>query len=74
MLVALLNQLGWVSGLVAFICMALLGQAELIMEPYRHYVTVTAIIATAFCAYMLQHPPKPWDGTERRGQDNPSKE
>jgi len=44
-------ELGKFGGLVAAVCLAVVGQAELIGEPWRHYVTVTAIIATAIWAY-----------------------
>jgi len=48
-------ELGKFAGLVAFVCIAIIGQAELLGEPWRHLVTVTAIIATAIWAYGM-HP------------------
>ncbi len=54
----------WAS-LVAFVATTLIGQAELIGEPWRHYVTVIGVIATAISGYFIQHQNK-WDGTERR--------
>lgn len=64
------SQIGWLVSLVAFVCTALVGQAELLGEPLRHWVTVTAIIASALSAFMLQHP---WDGkVDRRAADRPT--
>lgn len=64
----MLQQLSWLIGLITFVSTALIGQAELLGEPWRHYVTVLAIIGTAITAYMLQHPPPPWDGVDRRSR------
>lgn len=58
-----MSQLAWFIGLITFVCLAVLGQAELIGEPWRHYVTVLAVVCTAITGYMLQHP---WNGVERR--------
>ncbi len=66
------KQAGWFVGLVTFICTAILGQAELVGEPWRHYVAVGAIIGTAASGYMLQHPPPPWTGEERRDPEKES--
>ncbi len=44
-------SVGRLAGLIGFPCAAILGQAELIGEPTRHYVTVIAIICTAIWAY-----------------------
>lgn len=49
-------QLGWWAGLGTCICGALLGQAELIGEPARHYVTIVFVIGTAISGYMIQRP------------------
>lgn len=61
-----MSQVAWFIGLVTFVCTAILGQAELIGEPWRHVVAVLAIIGTAATGYMLQHP---WDGVGRRKDD-----
>ena len=58
-------QIAWLLGLVASVSSALIGQAELLGEPWRHVVTVISVITTAFSGYMLQRP-NPWDGRERR--------
>lgn len=42
------------AGLVACICGALLGQAELLGEPWRHYVTIGFVIGTAVSGYMIK--------------------
>lgn len=44
-------ELGKFCGLIATVAIAIIGQAELIGEPWRHYVTVTAIVTTAVWAY-----------------------
>lgn len=49
------GALGRFAGLVVFATTAILGQAELVGEPYRHWITVTAICATAIWAYCM-HP------------------
>ena len=60
------SQIGWLIGLVSAICTALIGQAELLGEPWRHYVTIVSVVMTALTGFMLQRP-NPWDGeTERR--------
>lgn len=52
-------QLGKVVSLGACISTALVGQAELIGEPWRHYVTISAIVLTAIVAWNIkQHPVK----------------
>jgi hypothetical protein len=58
-----------VCGLAAFVCTSLIGQAELIGEPWRHYVTVGGVLMTAMAGFMVQHP---WDGEERRQDTGPS--
>ena len=40
--------------MIAFPSAAVIGQAELIGEPWRHYVTVTAIVCTAVWAYCMR--------------------
>jgi hypothetical protein len=44
---------GKFAGLVGSGTAAVLGQAELIGEPTRHYVTIIAIASTAVWAYLL---------------------
>lgn len=43
------------SGLIGTVCIAILGQAELIGEPWRHYITVVSIISIAVWGYGM-HP------------------
>jgi hypothetical protein len=52
-------QIGWIAGLITCVCGALLGQAELLGEPYRHWVAITAIVGTAVSGYMIQRPLPP---------------
>lgn len=53
------TQLAKVISLVAFICVTVAGQAELLGEPWRHYVTVLGVICTAAIAWNIkQHPVK----------------
>lgn len=59
------KQIAWLVGLVTFVCSAILGQAELIGEPWHHWLSVISIIGTAVTGYMLQ-PTTVWDGTDRR--------
>jgi hypothetical protein len=64
------SQIGWLVSLTAFVCTALIGQAEMLAEPWRHVVSVIAIIATAISGFMVQHP---WDGqTDRREGHSPT--
>lgn len=52
-------QLGKTISLGACVTTAIAGQAELIGEPWRHYVTVGAIVLSAAVAWTLkQHPVK----------------
>ena len=48
------KELGKLAGLIGCTAAAVLGQAELIGEPLRHYVTVTAIMCTAIWAYCMR--------------------
>lgn len=64
------SQIVWLCGLASSVCGALIGQAELLGEPTRHYVTVIFIVMTALSGYMLQRP-SPWDGDERRIEQMP---
>jgi hypothetical protein len=53
------SQLAWWVGLGTCVCGALLGQAELLGEPIRHYVTVAFVIGTAVSGFMIQRPAPP---------------
>lgn len=59
------RQVGYLLGLVVSVCGAVLGQAELLGEPWRHYVTIAFVITTAVSGYLMQKP-SPWDGIDRR--------
>lgn len=48
------RELGKLAGLIASVCAAIVGQAELIGEPWRHYFTVIAIGCTATWAYCMR--------------------
>lgn len=48
------KELGKFAGLIACVAAAIVGQAEMISEPYRHYLTVTAIISSATWAYCMK--------------------
>jgi hypothetical protein len=52
------------TALLSFVIGAVLGQAELIGEPWRHYLTITSVIATAITAYYMQPPRNP-NSTDR---------
>ncbi len=60
------SQVGWIAGLVTCVCGALLGQAELIAEPYRHYVSIVFIVGTAMSGYMVQRPIPSKDSNDAR--------
>lgn len=49
-------QLGWWVGLGTCVCGALLGQAELVGEPYRHWIAISFIVGTAISGYQIQKP------------------
>jgi len=52
-------QLWKFISLVAAVSSAIVGQAELVGEPWRHWVSILAIVATALIAWnMKQHPVK----------------
>lgn len=54
------GQVAWIASLVVCVCGALLGQAELIGEPYRHVLTILMIVGTAVSGFMVQRPyPEP---------------
>jgi predicted aspartyl protease len=64
------SQIAWLTALAAFVSTALIGQAELLGEPWRHVVSILAIVATAISGFMVQHP---WDGqTDRRASSSPT--
>ena len=48
------KELGKFAGLVGCVSAAILGQAELVGEPWRHYLSVTAIVCTASWAYGMK--------------------
>lgn len=47
-------EVGKFAGLIACVTTAILGQAELVGEPWRHVIAVTAIGATAAWAYCMR--------------------
>lgn len=52
-------QLWKCIGLLAAVSSAVIGQAELVGEPWRHYLTITAIGCTAAIAWRIKaHPLK----------------
>lgn len=51
------SQMAWWAGLAVSVCGALLGQAELVGEPTRHYLTVAFVVSTAVSGYMLERKP-----------------
>jgi hypothetical protein len=64
-----MNQIGWIVGLATCVAGALIGQSDLIGEPWKHYVTIAFVAGTAATGYMLQKPAPTWDGTERRKEE-----
>jgi len=64
-----MRQIGWWVGLVTSVIVAVAGQAELVGEPWRHWLTIAGIVSTAVNGYMLHPQPAPWNGTERRISD-----
>lgn len=49
------RQLGKLLWLAASMLVAIGGQAELLGEPWRHYVTVLAICSTAYLGVLVKH-------------------
>lgn len=49
-------QIAYFAGLIAFVCTTLYGQAEMLGEPWRHYVSIIGVIGTAVAGYLLQPP------------------
>lgn len=62
------SQFAWFVGLLTCICGALLGQAELVGEPWRHWISVVFIAGTAASSFML-NPPR--NSTNRTRADDP---
>jgi len=62
-----MSQTVWVIGLLTSVAGALLGQSDLVGEPWKHYLTVAFIVGTAVSGYMVQKPAPKWDGVDRRG-------
>lgn len=48
------KELGKFAGLIGCVSAAILGQAELVGEPWRHVLSVTAIMSTATWAYCMK--------------------
>lgn len=48
------KELGKFAGLIGCVSAAILGQAELVGEPWRHVLAVTGIGATATWAYCMK--------------------
>lgn len=48
------SDIKWFAGLIACICGALIGQAELVGEPWRHWISVLFIACTAISGYMIR--------------------
>lgn len=47
------SDLKWVCGLIAAVCVALVGQDHLIPEPWNHVVGGLGIAATAISGYLI---------------------
>jgi len=56
-------QIAYFVGLIACVSGALLGQAELVGEPWHHYLSVLSIAGTAVTGYLMQPPRDPTDRT-----------
>jgi len=52
-----MKNIAYIIGMIASVCMALVGQAEVIPEPYRRWVAILGIIGAAVNGYLVQHPP-----------------
>lgn len=56
---SLRSQTWKVVSLAAFVSTTIVGQAELIGEPWRHWITVVGVVCTAIIAWNIkQHPVK----------------
>lgn len=64
------TQIAYWVGLVSFVCAALLGQAEMIGEPWHHYLSIAGIVGTAVSGYLLQPPRDP--NAQTRTDDPPT--
>lgn len=52
-------QIFKISGLVAFMGTAIVGQSDLVGEPWKHWITVAAFVAATLVAWNIkQHPVK----------------
>ena len=69
-----MSQFAWIAGMVGGVCTALLGQADLVGEPYKHYIAIAGIVATAISGYMIQRPPADAIPGGNRKSDPPAKE
>ena len=47
-------ELGKFAGLIAFPSAAVIGQAELVGEPWRHILSITAIVCGTIWAYCMK--------------------
>jgi len=65
-----MSKLMWHVGLIASISGALVGQAEFLDEPWRHYVTIIFIITTAVSGYMIEKPRKVWSEEDRKNANS----
>lgn len=65
-------QIAYFCGLVTCIAGALLGQAELVGEPYHHWLSIASILGTAISGYLLQPPRNV--SSHRRDDDDCEKE
>lgn len=61
-----------IIGLIAAVSTALVGQAELIGEPWHHWLSIIGIISAVVIAY-YQQPPRDYDSRDRVS-DNTLKE
>jgi hypothetical protein len=51
-----MKNLLYIIGMFASVCVAVVGQAEVFPEPYRHYVSIAGIVGTAVNGYLATHP------------------
>lgn len=76
------QQIAALCTLVAGVCMALIGQAHLLGDPWMHYISVIGIAATALGGGLAKFErdwngvverrvDKDWNGVDRRDSDRP---
>jgi hypothetical protein len=65
------TQVAYLVGLITCVVAAVLGQAELVGEPWHHYLSLVGIVGTAVNGYLLQ-PPRDSDAHTRAGDPPPS--